>query len=65
MAEEIYDTVLFVARECFVYRLPKRTTAAGYKAAEWGDMEAFLWKGRLRIIELLLVSQLCSGYNRV
>lgn len=51
MAEEIYDTVLFVARECFVYRLPKRTTAAGYKAAEWGDMEAFLWKGRLRIIE--------------
>jgi hypothetical protein len=28
-----------------------RTSSAGYKAAEWGDMEAFLWKGRLRILE--------------
>lgn len=51
MADEVYDTVLFVAREAFIYRLPHRQTAAGYKAAEWGDMEAFLWKGRLRIIE--------------
>ncbi|PWZ01865.1 adaptin ear-binding coat-associated protein 1 NECAP-1 [Testicularia cyperi] len=46
-----YETVLFVARECFVYRVPPRTSTAGYKAAEWGDMEAFLWKGRLRIME--------------
>ncbi|KAH9816715.1 adaptin ear-binding coat-associated protein 1 NECAP-1 [Melampsora americana] len=46
-----YESVLWVARECYVYRLPPRTSTAGYKAAEWGDMEAFLWKGRLRIIE--------------
>lgn len=49
--DEGYETVLFVARECFVYRVPPRTSTAGYKAMEWGDMEAFLWKGRLRIIE--------------
>lgn len=48
---DAYESVLFVARECFVYRIPPRKTTAGYKAAEWGDMEAFLWKGRLRIIE--------------
>lgn len=30
-----------------------RTSTAGYKAAEWGDMEAFLWKGRLRIVETI------------
>ncbi|CCF49495.1 hypothetical protein NDA11_002644 [Ustilago hordei] len=46
-----YETVLFVARESFVYRVPPRSSTAGYKAAEWGDMEAFLWKGRLRIME--------------
>ncbi|CAH7685301.1 adaptin ear-binding coat-associated protein 1 NECAP-1 [Phakopsora pachyrhizi] len=46
-----FESVLWVARECYVYRLPPRTSSAGYKAAEWGDMEAFLWKGRLRVIE--------------
>ncbi|EPQ27933.1 uncharacterized protein PFL1_04677 [Pseudozyma flocculosa PF-1] len=51
MTEE-YTTTLFLARECFVYRVPPRTSSAGYKAAEWGDMEAFLWKGRLRILEV-------------
>lgn len=24
---------------------------AGYRATEWGDLSAFLWKGRMRIIE--------------
>ncbi|SNX86899.1 uncharacterized protein MEPE_05608 [Melanopsichium pennsylvanicum] len=48
---EGYETVIFVARECFVYRVPPRSSTAGYKAGEWGDMEAFLWKGRLRIME--------------
>ncbi|KDN52068.1 adaptin ear-binding coat-associated protein 1 NECAP-1 [Tilletiaria anomala UBC 951] len=46
-----YESVLFLARECFVYKVPPRASAAGYKAGEWGDMGAFLWKGRLRIIE--------------
>ena len=37
--EDEYETVLFVARECFVYKVPPRSSAAGYRAAEWGDME--------------------------
>ncbi|MBW0566949.1 hypothetical protein O181_106664 [Austropuccinia psidii MF-1] len=49
--QDDYESVLWVGRECYVYRLPPRTSTAGYKAAEWGDMEAFLWKGRLRVIE--------------
>ncbi|PWN92020.1 adaptin ear-binding coat-associated protein 1 NECAP-1 [Acaromyces ingoldii] len=49
--DDAYESVLYVARECYVYRIPPRKSTAGYKAAEWGDMEAFLWKGRLRIIE--------------
>jgi hypothetical protein len=51
LGSDVFESVLFVVRECFVYRIPPRKTTAGYKAAEWGDMEAFLWKGRLRIIE--------------
>ncbi|PWN96291.1 adaptin ear-binding coat-associated protein 1 NECAP-1 [Tilletiopsis washingtonensis] len=50
-ADAPIDALLFVARECFVYKVPPRASLAGYKAAEWGDMEAFLWKGRLRIVE--------------
>ncbi|PWN52614.1 adaptin ear-binding coat-associated protein 1 NECAP-1 [Violaceomyces palustris] len=50
-SDPTYESVLFVARECFVYRVPPRTSTAGYKAGEWGDMEAFLWKGRLRVME--------------
>ncbi|POV97824.1 hypothetical protein PSHT_14363 [Puccinia striiformis] len=54
VADDEFESVLWIARECYVYRLPPRsvrTSSAGYKAAEWGDMEAFLWKGRLRILE--------------
>ncbi|KAL0097533.1 adaptin ear-binding coat-associated protein 1 [Phycomyces blakesleeanus] len=49
--EEEYESVLLIIRECFVYRIPPRTTARGYRAAEWGDLgDSFLWKGRMRIM---------------
>lgn len=62
LTEEI-ESVSFVAREVMgellqagcelttVYQVPPRTSAQGYKAAEW-DVEKFLWKGRLRVIEV-------------
>jgi hypothetical protein len=34
-----------------VYQLPPRTTVSGYKAAEW-NVENFVWKGRLRVVEV-------------
>ncbi|KAM0751579.1 adaptin ear-binding coat-associated protein 1 NECAP-1 [Meredithblackwellia eburnea MCA 4105] len=49
--ETDYESVLFVARECYVYRIPPRTSTEGYKAATWGDMGQPLWKGRIRVIE--------------
>ncbi|KAI9276417.1 hypothetical protein BY458DRAFT_120518 [Sporodiniella umbellata] len=49
--EEEYESVLLIIRECFVYKIPPRTAARGYRAAEWGDLaNSFLWKGRLRVI---------------
>ncbi|KAI8882830.1 adaptin ear-binding coat-associated protein 1 NECAP-1 [Backusella circina FSU 941] len=46
-----YESVILIIRECFVYKIPPRTAARGYRAAEWGDLAtSFLWKGRLRII---------------
>jgi hypothetical protein len=34
-----------------VYQVPPRTAASGYKAADW-DVEQFMWKGRMRVIEI-------------
>lgn len=34
-----------------VYQVPPRTSTSGYKASEW-NVESFIWKGRLRVIEL-------------
>lgn len=44
-------STLYSVRVCHVYRVPPRTTAAGYRAAEWGDMSQPLWSGRLRVVE--------------
>ncbi|CAD6575822.1 MAG: hypothetical protein TREMPRED_001501 [Tremellales sp. Tagirdzhanova-0007] len=50
LSDEI-ESILFIAREVMVYQVPPRTTTAGYKAADW-NVEAFLWKGRLRALEI-------------
>ncbi|KAI8340899.1 hypothetical protein BC941DRAFT_418535 [Chlamydoabsidia padenii] len=46
-----FESVLLVIRECFVYKIPPRTAARGYRASEWGDLgSSYLWKGRLRVM---------------
>lgn len=34
-----------------VYKIPPLNANEGYRANDWGDLAAPLWKGRLRIIE--------------
>ncbi|BGP53165.1 hypothetical protein JCM8202_003680 [Rhodotorula sphaerocarpa] len=46
-----YESVLFISRDVYVYQIPPRTSNAGYRAAEWGEMTEPMWRGRLRIIE--------------
>ncbi|WWC67279.1 uncharacterized protein I206_101187 [Kwoniella pini CBS 10737] len=50
LSDEI-ESVLFISREVMVYQVPPRTSASGYKAADW-NVEQFLWKGRLRVLEI-------------
>ncbi|KAJ3090635.1 hypothetical protein HK102_003153 [Quaeritorhiza haematococci] len=49
MADDEYESVLLVIRECYIYRVPPRSTSRGYRAAEW-DVNQFLWTGRVRVI---------------
>jgi hypothetical protein len=49
LSDEI-ESILFIAREVMVYKVPPRTSTEGYKAASW-DEQGFLWKGRLRVVE--------------
>jgi len=44
--EEEIEQTLLVVRECYVYKIPPRFTAAGHKAADW-DLTSPLWTGRL------------------
>ncbi|GAA5979217.1 hypothetical protein JCM10908_002842 [Rhodotorula pacifica] len=46
-----YESVLFVSRDVYVYQIPPRTSNAGYRAAEWGEMSEPMWRGRMRVIE--------------
>jgi len=43
-----YEQTLLIIKECFVFKIPPRSTAAGYKAADW-DLQHPLWTGRLVI----------------
>eukprot|EP00033_Pygsuia_biforma_P002578 GCRY01002852.1.p1 GENE.GCRY01002852.1~~GCRY01002852.1.p1 ORF type:complete len:239 (-),score=26.97 GCRY01002852.1:406-1122(-) len=49
MSQEDHVLTLMSKEECFVYQLPPRTTASGYKAQDW-DVSCFLWKGRIKVM---------------
>lgn len=45
------ESILYIAREISVYRIPPLNKNEGYRANDWGDLAQPLWKGRLRILE--------------
>ncbi|KAL4067791.1 hypothetical protein J3A83DRAFT_3744188 [Scleroderma citrinum] len=45
------ESVLYIAREVSVYKIPPLRINEGHRANDWGDLANPLWKGRLRIIE--------------
>ncbi|TFK42459.1 hypothetical protein BDQ12DRAFT_676233 [Crucibulum laeve] len=49
--EEDIESILYIAREISVYKIPPLKVNEGHRANEWGDLAQPLWKGRLRIIE--------------
>ena len=49
MDDSGYESVLLVKREVFVYTLPPRQSARGYRAADW-SLDAPTWTGRLRVV---------------
>ncbi|KAF9428765.1 Adaptin ear-binding coat-associated protein 2 [Podila epigama] len=48
--DQDYESVLLVIRECYVYKIPPLSSSRGHRAADWGNVEEPLWRGRLRII---------------
>ncbi|KXS18481.1 adaptin ear-binding coat-associated protein 1 NECAP-1 [Gonapodya prolifera JEL478] len=44
------ESVLTVIRQAQVYKLPPRTTAKGYRAADWDPQH--LWQGRVKIFTI-------------
>ena len=48
MSEEIERCIL-VKNEVFVYKIPPRASARGYRAADW-NLSAPDWTGRLRVV---------------
>jgi len=49
-ADDDFETTLLVVGNVYVYRIPPRPSAQGYKAADWPD-ESLIWQGRLVIVE--------------
>ncbi|KII88140.1 hypothetical protein PLICRDRAFT_612987 [Plicaturopsis crispa FD-325 SS-3] len=45
------ESILYIAREISVYKIPPLKANEGHRAGDWGDLAAPLWKGRLRIVE--------------
>ena len=44
------ERALLIKNEVFVYKIPPRASAKGYRAADW-KLDAPDWTGRLRVIE--------------
>ncbi|KAF7969527.1 hypothetical protein HWV62_26282 [Athelia sp. TMB] len=45
------ESILYIAREVSVYKIPPLKANEGHRAGEWGDLAQPLWKGRLRFID--------------
>ncbi|EIW84846.1 adaptin ear-binding coat-associated protein 1 NECAP-1 [Coniophora puteana RWD-64-598 SS2] len=45
------ESILHIAREVMVYKIPPLRKNEGHRANEWGDLTQWLWKGRMRIVE--------------
>uniref|UniRef100_A0A0D6R9R8 NECAP PHear domain-containing protein n=1 Tax=Araucaria cunninghamii TaxID=56994 RepID=A0A0D6R9R8_ARACU len=46
---EIAELMLFQTKECYVYMIPPRKSAASYRADEW-NVNKWAWEGALRVI---------------
>ncbi|KAG2041906.1 hypothetical protein BDR03DRAFT_1089099 [Suillus americanus] len=49
--DEEVESILYIAREISVYKIPHLKANEGHRANDWGDLAQPLWKGRLRIVE--------------
>ncbi|KAG5637767.1 hypothetical protein H0H81_003334 [Sphagnurus paluster] len=56
--EDQIESILYIAREVSVYKIPPLKANEGHRANEWGDLAQPLWKGRLRILEQSKVAAL-------
>lgn len=43
------ELVMFHAKECYVYKIPPRKSAASYRADEW-DINRWAWEGSLKVV---------------
>eukprot|EP00270_Netrium_digitus_P005242 TRINITY_DN16895_c0_g1_i1.p1 TRINITY_DN16895_c0_g1~~TRINITY_DN16895_c0_g1_i1.p1 ORF type:complete len:271 (-),score=42.14 TRINITY_DN16895_c0_g1_i1:242-1054(-) len=43
------EVVLFQVKECYVYKIPPRRSAASYRADEW-DINKWAWEGALKVV---------------
>jgi len=49
MADEDIEQTLVVIKQCFVYKIPPRTSSHGYRAADW-DLQSPMWTGRCVVV---------------
>ena len=61
------ERCLLVKQEVFVYKIPPRQSARGYRAADW-SLTSPDWTGRLRIMEankkVGIILTLCQDSSR-